>query len=212
MCEQEGCETRTMNPLPKLKRCGQCEYTRYCSDKCQKADWPKHKSHCSTFNEKDIHPAQDRDFARNAAEFEAESRMDYIRQHVPPGVDPVIIVDFTTMKRYLKIGGIPQPDASKEATVGIYAKVQFGKNVVQSLGAVAAWSELKEAGSERGYWYKPGTNGHPLTKSMARANEAESALVLPGESSSSKNKKKNKKKKKSTAEPQPEGEPTPEVD
>ncbi len=137
--------------------------------------------------------------------------MGYIRKHVPPGVDPFIIVDFTTMKRYLKIGGIPLSDPSKEPTGAIYAKVQFGKNVVQSLGAVAAWSELKDSGSE-GYWYKPGTNGQPLTKSVARANEAESALVIPGESSSGKKKKKNKKKKKKTAEAQPEEEPSPEVD
>mmetsp|Transcript_27837 Transcript_27837/g.50339 ORF Transcript_27837/g.50339 Transcript_27837/m.50339 type:complete len:299 (+) Transcript_27837:59-955(+) len=36
--ESKDCKT--------LRRCGGCNIVQYCSEKCQKADWPMHKGHC----------------------------------------------------------------------------------------------------------------------------------------------------------------------
>lgn len=33
---------------PKIKTCSKCQKVRYCSDICQKKDWPKHKKACKT--------------------------------------------------------------------------------------------------------------------------------------------------------------------
>ncbi|KAJ6509325.1 hypothetical protein C8R47DRAFT_1098310 [Mycena vitilis] len=35
-------------PKVKLKRCGRCKLTRYCSVGCQTADWNRHKSVCKS--------------------------------------------------------------------------------------------------------------------------------------------------------------------
>ena len=32
--------------MEKLKQCSQCHATSYCSQECQRSDWPKHKLHC----------------------------------------------------------------------------------------------------------------------------------------------------------------------
>lgn len=39
---------KTCGRLAK-KKCQGCEVVRYCDRKCQKADWPNHKSHCECF-------------------------------------------------------------------------------------------------------------------------------------------------------------------
>mmetsp|Transcript_40051 Transcript_40051/g.96351 ORF Transcript_40051/g.96351 Transcript_40051/m.96351 type:complete len:287 (-) Transcript_40051:78-938(-) len=33
-----------------LHRCGACKVVQYCSEECQKADWPVHKDHCKMFH------------------------------------------------------------------------------------------------------------------------------------------------------------------
>ncbi|KAF7293239.1 hypothetical protein HMN09_01202100 [Mycena chlorophos] len=46
------CDTCSKPPAhgEPLKLCAQCRIARYCSQRCQKADWPKHKSHCTPFS------------------------------------------------------------------------------------------------------------------------------------------------------------------
>jgi hypothetical protein len=47
-------EPYTMCESPNSKLCGQCKSTRYCSKKCQKADWVTHKHLCATFGNFDL--------------------------------------------------------------------------------------------------------------------------------------------------------------
>ncbi|KAF5373114.1 hypothetical protein D9758_001522 [Tetrapyrgos nigripes] len=208
-CANPACKTRQLEPPQplKLKRCSQCEYTKYCSDQY-------------------IRQVKDRDFARSAAEWVAKERVDYIVEHTPAvlhhDLDIFVIVDFTTMKKYLKIGGVSKPPAAADVAdetdpndgnqrlkdkvtchVAISAKVQYGKKEVHTLGAVCLWEEFKAEAYEeqRGTWVKVGENGVPLPKSMARAKTASAALVVGdngagSEEAKKKKKKKNKKKKK----------------
>jgi len=36
----------SLKPKMKIKRCGSCQLTRYCSVDCQRADWARHKTMC----------------------------------------------------------------------------------------------------------------------------------------------------------------------
>ncbi|RDX56694.1 hypothetical protein K466DRAFT_481374 [Polyporus arcularius HHB13444] len=42
-CERD----ETANDPGNLKKCSQCKLTRYCSNECQKKDWPRHKVTCN---------------------------------------------------------------------------------------------------------------------------------------------------------------------
>jgi len=44
----DECDTRK-----KLRRCAGCKHVAYCSTKCQKSDWPKHKTWCRAATCKD---------------------------------------------------------------------------------------------------------------------------------------------------------------
>ncbi|KAJ7786097.1 hypothetical protein B0H16DRAFT_17554 [Mycena metata] len=50
-----GCATCQRDPRAapevKLKRCGRCKLTRYCSVKCQTNDYPRHKHNCKRIDD-----------------------------------------------------------------------------------------------------------------------------------------------------------------
>ncbi|KAI0688304.1 hypothetical protein C8T65DRAFT_589623 [Cerioporus squamosus] len=47
-CYHCGRSSQTEGENFRLRRCGGCMTSRYCSKDCQKADWNKHKIHCRT--------------------------------------------------------------------------------------------------------------------------------------------------------------------
>jgi MYND finger len=46
--KKEGCwKCKGLGGESGLLKCGRCKKAKYCSDKCQRADWQSHKPHCS---------------------------------------------------------------------------------------------------------------------------------------------------------------------
>jgi hypothetical protein len=52
-CWNEMCPTKKSGvlPPPKLMACGRCKQAHYCSEVCQKADWPTHKLSCTPYKQ-----------------------------------------------------------------------------------------------------------------------------------------------------------------
>ncbi|KAI0788423.1 hypothetical protein C8Q75DRAFT_854374 [Abortiporus biennis] len=48
ICSNFTCTTGIKLPLNQLSHCGKCKSIFYCSPKCQKADWKRHKKYCQT--------------------------------------------------------------------------------------------------------------------------------------------------------------------
>jgi MYND finger len=47
--QREGClKCKGLGGDLGLLKCSRCKEARYCSDKCQRADWKNHKPHCSS--------------------------------------------------------------------------------------------------------------------------------------------------------------------
>ena len=49
-CAREGCEAQEQLLAPrsdKMKKCAACHAVYYCSKKCQREDWPRHRSQCA---------------------------------------------------------------------------------------------------------------------------------------------------------------------
>lgn len=46
MRQCEKCGKREFARERKLKRCSRCKIVLYCSEKCQRADWSRHKNYC----------------------------------------------------------------------------------------------------------------------------------------------------------------------
>lgn len=44
-----NCSTCNKSSLEKMKLCSKCKYAYYCSQECQKEDWPKHKEKCKLY-------------------------------------------------------------------------------------------------------------------------------------------------------------------
>ncbi|KAF7376462.1 Zinc finger MYND domain-containing protein 19 isoform X3 [Mycena sanguinolenta] len=136
----------------KFHRCGRCQYKKYCSKECQQQDWPKHKRQCHKESANEITPVSDREFARDRAEFEVRMNIRSLFERVQknPALqttqDLMFQVDFTTLDRNISIGVAPfAPSPHEERRAAIYAKVQSGREAIQSLGLVTGWKELQRS-------------------------------------------------------------------
>ncbi|KAJ7130823.1 hypothetical protein C8R43DRAFT_663316 [Mycena crocata] len=160
ICGRKSCPTRYWETDVKLQRCGKCQEKRYCSKECQQQDWPEHKPHCRKQNAREITPASDREFIRELSDREVRASMRSLCERIQKNPklnstdeDLTFQVDFTTLDRDISIGLVPvprkrTPGSRKERVAAIYAKVQSGREIIQSLGTVTNWDELKMSEEE----------------------------------------------------------------
>ncbi|KAK7534904.1 uncharacterized protein J3D65DRAFT_428085 [Phyllosticta citribraziliensis] len=72
----------------KARQCKRCKGIRYCSNECQKADWPTHKLLCETFSEFNDSTRPSTDHIRGFLLHDDREKPDLIWLHCPRGEHP----------------------------------------------------------------------------------------------------------------------------